>query len=82
MIFLELQVVVTQEFYAEEDKRELYEAMACLDENERMILRMRYGLNEEKNQKDIADLLGISQSYISRLEKKILGKLKNQGGLK
>ena len=82
MIFLELQVVATQEFYAEEDKRELYEAMACLDENERMILRMRYGLNEEKNQKDIADLLGISQSYISRLEKKILGKLKNQGGLK
>lgn len=71
--------IVIQEFYAQEDKRQLYEAMECLEENEKMILRMRYGINqEEKTQKDIADILGISQSYISRLEKKILGKLKNQ----
>ncbi len=71
--------IVTQEFYAEEDKRELYEAIECLEENEKMILMMRYGINEEeKTQKDIADILGISQSYISRLEKKILSKLKNQ----
>lgn len=71
--------IVIQEFYAQEDKRQLYEAMECLEENEKMILRMRYGIDqEEKTQKDIADILGISQSYISRLEKKILGKLKNQ----
>lgn len=71
--------LVTQEFYAEEDKRELYKAMECLEENEKMILQMRYGLKqEEKTQKDIAEILGISQSYISRLEKKILFKLKTE----
>ncbi len=70
--------VVIQEFYAQEDKRQLNDAMKTLDENEKMILKMRYGLDcEEKTQKDIADVLGISQSYISRLEKKILAKLKN-----
>jgi len=71
--------LVTQEFYAEEDKRELYKAIGCLQENEKMILEMRYGLKqEEKTQKDIAEILGISQSYISRLEKKILLKLKTE----
>lgn len=41
---------------------------------------MRFGLNgdEEKTQKEVADLIGISQSYISRLEKRILGKLKKE----
>ena len=44
-----------------------------------MILEMRYGINhEELTQKDIADQLGISQSYISRLEKRIIQKLRNQ----
>ncbi len=71
--------LVTQEFYAKEDKRQLMEAMKCLDEDEEMILRLRYGLNDQEHtQKDIAEVLGISQSYISRLEKKILMKLKNQ----
>ena len=66
-------------FYAEEDKRQLLKAMSKLKENERMILEMRYGINhEELTQKDIADQLGISQSYISRLEKRIIQKLRNQ----
>ena len=63
----------------EEDKRQLLKAMSKLKENERMILEMRYGINhEELTQKDIADQLGISQSYISRLEKRIIQKLRNQ----
>ena len=43
-------------------------------------MNLRFGLNgrEEMTQKDVADLLGISQSYISRLEKKIIAKLKNE----
>ena len=47
-----------------------------------MIIRMRFGLGtedgEEKTQKEVADMLGISQSYISRLEKKIMGRLKKE----
>ncbi len=70
---------VAESFYAEEDKRQLLKAMSKLKENERMILEMRYGINhEELTQKDIADQLGISQSYISRLEKRIIQKLRNQ----
>ena len=60
--------IVAESFYAEEDKRQLLKAMSKLKENERMILEMRYGINhEELTQKDIADQLGLSQSYISRL---------------
>ena len=60
-------------------QRQLLKAMSKLKENERMILEMRYGINhEELTQKDIADQLGISQSYISRLEKRIIQKLRNQ----
>ncbi len=71
--------IVVESFYAEEDKRQLLKAMSKLKENERMILEMRYGINhEELTQKDIADQLGISQSYISRLEKRIIQKLRNQ----
>ncbi|MBQ7889913.1 MAG: RNA polymerase sporulation sigma factor SigK [Erysipelotrichaceae bacterium] len=70
---------VTQEFYAREDLRNLYDAMQHLDEEEQMIVRLRYGLGcEETTQKEIADQMGISQSYISRLEKKILHKLRGQ----
>lgn len=49
-----------------------------LSQREQVIMRMRFGLDggEEMTQKDVADRLGISQSYISRLEKKIIGKLK------
>ncbi len=55
-------------------------ALLKLPERDRRIMTMRFGLNggEEKTQKDVADLLGISQSYISRLEKKIIARLKNE----
>ena len=55
-------------------------ALISLKPREREILEMRFGLSgkEELTQKEVADLLGISQSYISRLEKKILKKLKNK----
>lgn len=71
--------VITKEFERNENKRELLDAMKCLKERERQILQMRYGIeHEELTQKDIASRLGISQSYISRLEKRIIHKLKNQ----
>ena len=57
--------------------RELFDK---LNERDKAIVGMRYGLygNEEKTQKEIADMMNISQSYISRLEKKILLKLKKE----
>lgn len=71
--------IVTKEFERKENKRELLKAMNCLKERERQILQMRYGIeHEELTQKDIAQRLGISQSYISRLEKRIIAKLKVQ----
>ena len=71
--------VVTKQFEREENKRELLKAMRGLKDRERQILQMRYGIeHEELTQKDIAKRLGISQSYISRLEKKIIEKLKIQ----
>lgn len=53
-------------------------AMMRLGEREREIINLRYGLSgrQEKTQKEVADLLGISQSYISRLEKRIMARLK------
>lgn len=69
--------LVIKEFERNENKREIMKAMNTLKERERLILQMRYGIDhEELTQKDIADRLGISQSYISRLEKRILAKLK------
>lgn len=71
--------IVTKEFEKKENKRELLEAMKCLKDRERQIMQMRYGIeHEELTQKDIAQRLGISQSYISRLEKRIIAKLKVQ----
>ena len=68
---------VIREFEKNENRRELLKAMEGLKERERMIVQMRYGIDhEELTQKDIAKKLGISQSYISRLEKRILQKLK------
>jgi RNA polymerase sporulation-specific sigma factor len=54
------------------------EAVERLGERERLIIEMRYGLfgRKEMTQKDVADRLGISQSYISRLEKKIISDLR------
>lgn len=58
----------------------LIEALHKLNGREREIMELRYGLNgeDEKTQKQVADLLGISQSYISRLEKKIISRLKKE----
>ena len=64
------------------DKKLLMRAMTTLTEREKMIIELRFGINqkegEEKTQKEVADLLGISQSYISRLEKKIIKRLKKE----
>lgn len=63
-----------------EEKRIINEAVALLEPRERVIIELRYGLSgkNEKTQKEVADMLGISQSYISRLEKKIIARLKGQ----
>ena len=62
------------------EKELLKEALRKLPERERKIMYMRFGLGgkEEMTQKDVADSLGISQSYISRLEKKIIERLKKE----
>lgn len=73
----------------DEDQKIIAQALQHLDERERLIIRLRFGLHEdgrfdnngkELTQKEVADLLGISQSYISRLEKKIIRTLKNEIG--
>lgn len=58
----------------------LKEALNKLNAREKEIMELRYGLNgeDEKTQKEVADMLGISQSYISRLEKKIISRLKKE----
>lgn len=68
---------VSKELELAEEKKTIREALSQLDEREREIIVLRYGLNgtKELTQKEVADLLGISQSYISRLEKKILARL-------
>ena len=55
-------------------------AMGRLSQRERVIVELRFGLSgrKERTQKEVADLLGISQSYISRLEKKIIGRLQRE----
>lgn len=60
----------------------LKKAMLSLNERERQIIELRFGVNRVENkeltQKEVADILGISQSYISRLEKKIMARLKKE----
>ena len=72
--------LVEQEMLKSDQKKIFYEALKELNEREKEILILRYGLsnNDELTQKDVAYLLGISQSYISRLEKKIIKKLRSQ----
>lgn len=64
----------------EVEKDLLWQVILKLPEREKEIMMMRFGLfgNEEKTQKEIADMMQISQSYISRIEKKILNKLKKE----
>jgi RNA polymerase sporulation-specific sigma factor len=65
---------------ANAEKQQLTEALKKLSDRERKIMFLRFGLGggDEMTQKDVADLLGISQSYISRLEKKIILRLKKE----
>ena len=62
----------------DEERKIIYDALATLSPREREIIELRFGLSggNEMTQKDVADVLGISQSYISRLEKRILAHLK------
>ncbi|WP_368655184.1 RNA polymerase sporulation sigma factor SigE [Ornithinibacillus sp. 4-3] len=70
--------LISQKLEADVDKDLLKRALSTLNDREKQIMTMRFGLagEESKTQKDVADLLGISQSYISRLEKKIIKRLK------
>lgn len=60
------------------EKNLLLEAIDKLDDREKTIMQMRFGLSDgvERTQKEVADIIGISQSYISRLEKKIIKQLR------
>ena len=64
----------------EVDKELLKQAIGRLSGREKVIVELRFGLNneKEKTQKEVADMLGISQSYISRLEKRIIKRLKKE----
>lgn len=64
----------------EVDRELLYDALKTLSDRERTIMQLRFGLgsHQEMTQKDVADLLGISQSYISRLEKRIIKRLQKE----
>lgn len=72
--------IVQDEMNYNDQKEKFYKELKHLNEREREILMMRYGLTgqDELTQKDVAEVLGISQSYISRLEKKIIKKLRNK----
>lgn len=74
--------VIYRDIETDVERRLLKGAIEKLSGRERMIIELRFGLNsldgEEKTQKEVADMLGISQSYISRLEKKIMVRLKRE----
>ncbi len=72
--------IVQEEMTHNDQKEKFYQAFEYLNPREKEILMMRYGLigHDELTQKDVAEVLGISQSYISRLEKKIIKKLRNK----
>ena len=71
---------VYEEIEYDDEKRLLRKTVDSLDEKERNLMVLRFGLdgNEALTQKQLADKMGISQSYISRLEKRILEKIKNE----
>ena len=72
--------LVVQPLEADVDRQLLRRAMERLDDRERQIITLRFGLDgrRECTQKEVADKLGISQSYISRLEKRIIARLKKE----
>ena len=71
---------IVYEIEQREEKESVRRAVAALEPREREIIEMRYGLGggDEMTQKEVADRLGISQSYISRLEKKIIAHLREE----
>ncbi|MBO5094799.1 MAG: RNA polymerase sporulation sigma factor SigE [Lachnospiraceae bacterium] len=74
--------VIYKDIESEVERKLLFKAVGKLSERERTIISLRFGLStpdgEEMTQKEVASLLGISQSYISRLEKKIIKRLKRE----
>ena len=74
--------IIYRDMETEVEKRLLRKAVEKLDCREKEIIELRYGINQpngkEMTQKEVADTLGISQSYISRLEKKIMNRLKKE----
>lgn len=71
---------VYRDLEAEDERSRLYRAVSSLNRRERQIMTMRFGIGggKEYTQKEVADSLGISQSYISRLEKRIIEKIKRE----
>ena len=74
--------VIYRDMETEVEHKLLSAAIEKLSKREQTIVNLRFGINtrdgKEKTQKEVADLLGISQSYISRLEKKIMNRLKKE----
>ena len=72
--------LVSKDLDADIEKQMLHTAIQTLNPREKYIVGLRYGLGEDKEhtQKEVADMMGISQSYISRLEKRIIGKLRDE----
>jgi len=70
--------IVTKGIEEETEKKLLYNEIEQLNKRDKQIMILRYGLydNDELTQKEVAEMLGISQSYISRIEKKVIKKLK------
>lgn len=69
--------IVTKPIEEELDKYMMYQEVSKLEDRDREIIELRYGLNgkKEMTQKEVANMLGISQSYISRIEKKVIKKI-------
>ncbi|MBR6523370.1 MAG: RNA polymerase sporulation sigma factor SigE [Clostridia bacterium] len=72
--------IISRNIEEETDRKLLHAAISKLSGREQNIMKLRFGLTKhgQKTQKEVADMLGISQSYISRLEKKILERLKKE----
>ena len=72
--------IISRNIEEETDRKLLHDAINKLSSREQNIMKLRFGLTKhgQKTQKEVADMLGISQSYISRLEKKILERLKKE----
>lgn len=70
--------IVAESVSKKQETRYLVKELNTLNEREKLIMTLRYGLNntEEYTQKEVANMLGISQSYISRIEKKVIKKIK------